>query len=84
MEKVLSLPFYAESGNKPVKFGKIRKSAKNILNSLGGIEPGPTDSESGDYTTRPWHTNLNSPVDFCQVIENLIMGIKEQWALALT
>ena len=53
MEKVPSLRFYAETGNKPLKFGKIRKHAKNVQNSVRGIEPGPADPEPGVYTTRP-------------------------------
>ena len=53
MEKVPSLLFYAETGNKPLKFGKIRKHAKNVQNSVRGIEPGPADPEPGVYTTRP-------------------------------
>ena len=69
--------FYAETGNNPLKFGKIRKYAKNVQNSLWGIEPGPTDPELGVYTTRPRLINWYNIVVFYQLIEHLVMGIKE-------
>ena len=50
---VLCLLFFTEIGNKPLKFGKIRNHAKNVHESLWGIEPGPTDPKPGVYTTRP-------------------------------
>ena len=67
-----------------LKFGKIRKYAKNVQNSLWGIEPGPTDPESGVYTTRPRPINFICNVVFSEQIELLLMGINEQCLLAHT
>ena len=49
-----------------------------------GVEPGPPASEPGVYTTRPRHINCSNTVLFYQVIKHLVMGIKEQCALAHT
>ena len=75
---------YRKKWHKPLKFGEIRKYAKNVQNSLWGIEPGPTDPELGVYTTRPRLINSYNTAVFYQVIQHLVMGIKEQCALAHT
>ena len=75
---------YRKKCHRPLKFGKIRNYAKNVQNSLWGIEPGPMDPESGAYTTRPPPVNIKSIIVFCEVIEHLLMGIKEQCLLAHT
>ena len=83
-EKVPSLLFYAETRNKPLKFGKIQKYTKNVQNSLWGIEPGPTDPELGVYTSTPWLINYKNSVEFWKGIEHLVVGIKEQCTPAHT
>ena len=56
-----------ETGNKPLKFGEIRNYAKNVQNSLWGIEPGPTVPEAGVLTTIPGQST-NIIVSFCEII----------------
>ena len=53
-EMVPCLLLFTETGNKPLKFGKIQKYTKKEKNPWGKIDPEPTDPESGVYTNRLW------------------------------